>query len=372
MTVDVECIVVGAGIVGLAVARALAQQGKEVLIVESAEQFGSGISSRNSEVIHAGLYYPPNSLKAKLCLRGKFLLYEFCETHHVPHQRIGKLLVATNSFEVEHLMAIKHNAEVCGVNDLVLMQRSEIAELEPELECELAVFSPSTGIVDSHGLMLALLSDAENAQAQLVLKTPLKKVDIKGTKCFVCYFDDEAQTQLSCSNLINASGLYATELAKQFSGLPAQHIPEAYYFSKGRYFSYSGKSSFKHLVYPMPTKDTLGVHLTLDLGGQVKFGPDVVRVDREDYDVEADQAEVFYKAVRRYWPSLKDGTLQPAYAGLRPKLSGPNQNAIDFIISTEKEHGVLGLVNLFGIESPGLTSAMAIAEEVSSTLIKNE
>lgn len=367
-TIDIEYLVVGAGVVGLAVARALAQQGKEVLIVESCDRFGSGISSRNSEVIHAGLYYPPNSLKAELCLKGKALLYEFCEAHHVPYQRLGKLLVATDALEINQLMAIKANAEQCGVHDLSLLQSAEVKAIEPELNCQLAILSPSTGIVDSHALMLALLGEAENAGAQLVLNTPLKHVDIKGPQHFICHFDDEAQTQLHCANLINASGLYATELAKQFKGLDSQHIPEAYYYCKGRYFSYSGKAPFKHLIYPMPNKDGLGVHLTLDLGGQIKFGPDVVWVEQENYDVEIAQADSFYQAVRRYWPSLKDGTLQPAYAGIRPKLSGANQTAADFMISTEAQHGVAGLVNLFGIESPGLTAAMAIAEVVASTI----
>lgn len=366
--VDIECIVVGAGVVGLAIARALAQQGKEVLIVEAEARFGAGISSRNSEVIHAGLYYPPNSLKAKLCLRGKALLYDFCETRHVPYQRLGKLLVATDKDEIEHLMTIKDNAEQCGVTDLVLLQDSEITALEPELKAELALLSPSTGIVDSHGLMLALLAEAEHARARLVLNTPLKQVIIQGPQHFICYFDDEAQTQLSCANLINASGLYATELAKQFSGLNQQSIPEAHYYCKGRYFSYSGKAPFKHLIYPMPSKDGLGIHLTLDLGGQIKFGPDVHWQNQESYDVEATEAAVFYQAVRRYWPSLKDGTLQPAYAGIRPKLSGAGQTAADFIISTESTHAIRGLVNLFGIESPGLTAALAIAEEVADKL----
>ncbi|MDO5667499.1 MAG: NAD(P)/FAD-dependent oxidoreductase [Alcaligenaceae bacterium] len=364
--VDVECIVVGAGVVGLAVARALAQQGKEVLIVESAALFGSGISSRNSEVIHAGLYYAPNSLKAKLCIRGKDLIYDFCEQHHVPYQRLGKLLVATNESEIAQLMAIKHNAEQCGVDDLTILQSAEVKTLEPELHCHLALLSPSTGIVDSHGLMLALLGEAENAGAQLVLNTPLKQVMIRGANDFICYFNDSEQTSLSCANLINASGLHATELAKQFIGLDEKHIPQAYYYCKGRYFSYSGKSPFKHLIYPMPNQDGLGVHLTLDLGGQIKFGPDVVWVEDENYDVASDQAESFYQAIRHYWPSLKSGTLQAAYAGIRPKLSGANQAAADFIISTEAQHGISGLVNLFGIESPGLTAAMAIADEVKN------
>lgn len=367
-TFDIECIVVGAGVVGLAVACALAKQGKEVLIVESASLFGSGISSRNSEVIHAGLYYPPSSLKAKLCLRGKELLYEFCDEHHVPYQRTGKLLVATDNAEIKQLMAIKDNAEKCGVDDLTLLQGAEIQAIEPGLDCQMAILSPSTGIVDSHALMLALLGEAENANAQLALNTTLKQVDIKDPQHFLCYFDDDAQTQLSCAYLINASGLHATELAKQFDGLDKKHIPQAYYYCKGRYFSYSGKSPFKHLIYPMPNKDGLGIHLTLDLGGQIKFGPDVAWVEQENYDVEVEHAESFYQAVRRYWPSLKDGTLQPAYAGIRPKLSGAEQKAADFVISTEAQHGVAGLVNLFGIESPGLTAAMAIAEEVAKKL----
>ena len=365
---DVECIVVGAGVVGLATARALAQQGKEVLIVESAAMFGSGISSRNSEVIHAGLYYPVNSLKAKLCLRGKELLYDFCEQHHVPHQRLGKLLLAHDESEVAQLMTIKHKAEQCGVNDLTLLQAEEVSALEPELYCRQALLSPSTGIVDSHALTLALLGQAENAGAQLVLNSPLKKVKIKGPQHFLCYFDDTEQSVLSCSYLINASGLYATELSKNIDGLDEQHIPQAYYYCKGNYFSYSGKSPFNHLIYPMPNSDGLGIHLTLDLAGQIKFGPDVVWLEQEDYAVENNQIENFYEAVRRYWPSLKNGTLHAAYTGIRPKLSGPNQTAADFMISSESQHGVAGLLNLFGIESPGLTAALAIAEEVTQKI----
>ena len=366
--VDIECVIIGAGVIGLAIARTLAQQGKEVLIVESESSFGSGISSRNSEVIHAGLYYPVDSLKAKLCLRGKVLLYDYCQQQHIPHQRLGKLLVATDNTESAQLMAIKDNAEQCGINDLSILSAEEVKQLEPELNCQLALLSPSTGIVDSHALMLSLLGEAEQAGAQLVLNTPLKGVDIKGPNHFKCYFDDADQSVISCAYLVNASGLHATELAKAIRGLDAQHIPEAYYYCKGRYFAYTGKSPFKHLIYPMPTRAGLGVHLTLDLAGQIKFGPDVTWVQEENYDVEQEQVDSFYKAVRRYWPSLKNNTLHPAYAGIRPKLSGPHQQAADFVISSKAEHGVAGLLNLFGIESPGLTAALAIADEVAQQL----
>lgn len=365
---DVEYIVVGAGVVGLAIARALAKQNKEVLIVESESQFGTGISARNSEVIHAGIYYPVNSLKAKLCLRGKALLYHYCEQNHIAFQRLGKLLVATDEFEIPRLMALKNNAEQCGVGDLTLLNTTEASALEPELNCTMALLSPSTGIVDSHALMLSLLGDAENCGAQLVFNTSLASVNIRGPNHFVCHFDDDNKSVLSCSHLINASGLYATELAKCFNGLAKEHIPQSYYYCQGRYFSYSGKSPFKHLIYPMPNNDGLGVHLTLDLGGQVKLGPDVYWSDKENYEIKEDQTESFYKAAKRYWPSLKNDTLQTAYVGIRPKLSGPNQQTTDFVISTESTHGVAGLVNLFGIESPGLTAALAIAEEVTHNL----
>ncbi len=367
-SVDVECLVIGAGVVGLAIARALAQQGKEVLIIEAESSFGSGISSRNSEVIHAGLYYPANSFKAKLCIRGKSLLYNYCESYHVAYQRLGKLLVATEESETAQLISIKHNAEQCGINDLKILSALEAKALEPELHCELALLSPSTGIVDSHALMLSLLGDAERAGAQLVLNTPLKKVNIKGPNHFECYFDDKEQSVISSANLINASGLYATELAKNITGLDQQHIPDAYYYCKGSYFSYSGKSPFQHLIYPMPNRAGLGVHLTLDLGGQIKFGPDVTWLDKESYDVNDESVKNFYNAVRRYWPTLKNDTLHPAYAGIRPKLSGPFQVAADFVISSKLQHGVAGLLNLFGIESPGLTAALAIAEEVTQQL----
>lgn len=368
LALDVEYIVVGAGVVGLAIARALAKQNKEVLIVESESQFGTGISARNSEVIHAGIYYPVNSLKAKLCLRGKALLYHYCEQNHIAFQRLGKLLVATDEFEIPRLMALKNNAEQCGVGDLTLLNTTEASALEPELNCTMALLSPSTGIVDSHALMLSLLGDAENCGAQLVFNTSLASVNIRGPNHFVCHFDDDNKSVLSCSHLINASGLYATELAKCFNGLAKEHIPQAYYYCQGRYFSYSGKSPFKHLIYPMPNNDGLGVHLTLDLGGQVKLGPDVYWSDKENYEIKEDQTESFYKAAKRYWPSLKNDTLQTAYVGIRPKLSGPNQQTTDFVISTESTHGVAGLVNLFGIESPGLTAALAIAEEVTHNL----
>lgn len=367
-SVDVEYIVVGAGVVGLAIARSLAKQGKEVLIVEAEPLFGSGISSRNSEVIHAGLYYPVDSLKAKLCLRGKELLYDYCEQQHIAHQRLGKLLVATDESEIAQLMTIKKNAEQCGVNDLKILSPGEVIALEPQLSCQLALLSPSTGIVDSHALMFSLLGEAELAGAQLVLNTALKKAELKGPNHFICYFDDSDQSIISCAYLINASGLHATDLAKNFAGLDQRYIPEAYYYCKGNYFSYSGKSPFKHLIYPMPNSAGLGVHLTLDLGGQIKFGPDVSWIDEENYDVDNELAKSFYKAVRHYWPSLKNDTLHAAYAGIRPKLSGPHQAAADFVISSKSQHGISGLLNLFGIESPGLTAALAIAEKVADEL----
>lgn len=365
---DIECVVVGAGAVGLAIARELALDGLEVLVVEQADAIGTGTSSRNSEVIHAGIYYPAGSLKAQLCVQGKHLLYEYCLTRGVAHSRLGKLIVATSEQEKAALSSIIDKAKVNGVSDLQWLDKQEAETLEPALRCTAALLSPSTGIVDSHGLMLAYQGDAERAGAQCVFHSPLMKARAIDSGGFEVFFGGEEPMTLSCKMLVNTAGLTAPLLARKFEGLDAAHIPKAY-LCKGSYFSLQGKAPFKHLIYPVPQQAGLGVHLTLDLGGQAKFGPDTQWVESEDYDLDASRGDGFYEAVRRYWPCLKDGALQPSYAGIRPKISGPGEPSADFMISDASHHGKPGLVNLFGIESPGLTASLAIAQRVKAVLL---
>jgi L-2-hydroxyglutarate oxidase LhgO len=360
---EVDVVVVGAGVVGLAVARALGQAGREVIILEAAEAIGTGISSRNSEVIHAGIYYPKDSLMARFCVAGRHALYAFCADHGVPHKRCGKLIVATNEAEAGKLASIEDRARANGVDDLRFRSAAEARALEPALACTGALLSPSTGIVDSHHFMLALLGDAEAAGASLALNAPLVggrasderiELDIGG----------QAPLTLACRLLVNAAGLEAPVVAANIAGLPHEAVPPRY-FAKGNYFTLSARSPFSHLIYPVPEPGGLGVHLTLDLGGQAKFGPDVEWVETIDYNVDPARAERFYKAIRRYWPDLPDGSLQPGYAGIRPKIVPPAIAAQDFVVQTPREHGVAGLINLFGIESPGLTSALALADHVA-------
>ncbi|KAF2394383.1 NAD(P)/FAD-dependent oxidoreductase [Pseudomonas frederiksbergensis] len=362
MSVDIECVVIGAGVVGLAVARALALSGREVIVVEAGEGIGVGISSRNSEVIHAGIYYPSGSLKARLCVEGKQRLYAFCDERGVEYQRLGKLIVATDEDQRAALQRLMAQGLSNGVDDLQWLDAAEARALEPELSCVAALWSPSTGIVDSHGLMLALQGDAEAAGASVAFHTPLL-----AARCIEQGFELQMggvqPMTLSCRELINSAGLSAPEVASRISGLPHQYVPEAR-LCKGSYFSFSGRAPFRHLVYPAPESAGLGVHMTLDLGGQARFGPDVEWVDHIDYRVDPRRADGFYQAIRRYWPGLPDDSLQPAYSGIRPKITGPTEPAADFIISGPTQHGAPGLVNLFGIESPGLTSCLALAERV--------
>lgn len=361
MTERVDCVVVGAGVVGLAVARALALQGREVLVLEAAEAIGTGASSRNSEVIHAGLYYPAGSLKARLCVQGRDLLYAYCAERAVAHQRCGKLLVATAQAQHGALRGIAAQARANGVHDLQWLDAAAAQALEPALACTAALLSPSTGIVDSHALMLALQGDLEHAGGLVALRTPLVHAHCAPGAMDLRVADG---TQLRARTLVNAAGLQAPALARCFDGIDARHLPTAYY-AKGNYFALSGKAPFSRLVYPVPEAAGLGVHLTLDLGGQAKFGPDVQWVENPcDLQVDAARAPAFAAAVRRYWPGLPEGALQPGYAGMRAKISGPGALAADFVIQDAATHGVPGLVQLFGIESPGLTSALAIAQYV--------
>jgi len=368
MSKDIDCIVVGAGVVGLAIGRALAMSGREVMIVEAAEGIGTGTSARNSEVIHAGIYYPKGSLKARLCVKGKQMLYAYCKERGVGHQQLGKLIVATSESENAMLAQIRQKAHDNGVTDLEMLTAAQAQSLEPALSCTAALISPSTGIVDSHGLMLAYQGDAEHAGAQCVFHTPLVKGRALPEGGFELAFGGPDAMTLTCNVLINASGLHAPTLARQIEGIPANSIPPEY-LCKGSYFTLQGRAPFTRLIYPVPQHAGLGVHLTLDLGGQAKFGPDTEWITEENYDIDPRRGDSFYDAVRTYWPELKDGALQPGYTGIRPKISSPTEPAADFMIAGPATHGVCGLVNLFGIESPGLTSSLAIAEETLARLV---
>ena len=365
----VDAVVIGAGVVGLAVARALALSskfaGKELLVLEAANAIGTGTSSRNSEVIHAGVYYPQGSLKAELCVQGKAMLYDYCAERGIGHKRCGKLIVATTQAQVAQLQGIISKAAANGVNDLVLLTREQARELEPQLECVAAVHSPSTGIIDSHALMLSLQGDFENAGGLTVLNSPVASVFINSDAIKIVMQDG---TEIYTKTLVNAAGLSAPSIAQSMQGLDAKFVPQAYY-AKGNYFTLSGKSPFTRLIYPVPEAAGLGVHLTLDLGGQAKFGPDVQWVESaDDLIVNPARGDAFYAEVRKYWPQLQDGALIAGYAGMRPKISAPNEVAADFLIQEPKDHGIPGLVNLFGIESPGLTSSLAIGARVAQLL----
>jgi L-2-hydroxyglutarate oxidase LhgO len=359
---SVDCIVIGAGAVGLAIARALALDGREVVVLEAADAVGTGISSRNSEVIHAGIYYPQGSLKSRLCVRGRHLLYAYCEAHGVPHRRCGKLIVATDGAQATELEGIATAAARNGVDDLRALSATEAVRLEPELRCTAALHSPSTGIIDSHQYMLALQGDAEAAGAAVALRSPVARLARERDGVAVM-LEGEATASLATRWLINSAGLDAPSVAGCIEAFPAAHVPRAYY-AKGSYFSLAGRSPFSRLVYPVPEPGGLGTHLTLDIAGQARFGPDVEWVPAPDYVVDPQRGERFYAAIRRYWPALRDAALVPAYAGIRPKISGPDEPAADFRIEGPATHGVPGVINLFGIESPGLTASLAIAEEV--------
>ncbi|WP_449413327.1 NAD(P)/FAD-dependent oxidoreductase [Pandoraea soli] len=364
----VDCVVIGAGIVGLAVARAMAMAGREVIILESERAIGTGTSSRNSEVIHGGIYYPPGSLKATLCVEGKHRLYAFCASHGVAHRRCGKLIVATNDRQVGELEAIAANARASGVDDMQWLTADEVAQREPALHTFGALLSPSTGIVDSHGLMLALQGDAQSAGAMLAFDARVVGARVGGAEGIELDVDTAGVTSTLCASIvINSAGLHAVDVARTFVGLAPEYLPPRYY-AKGSYFTCAQRAPFSHLIYPVPEPGGLGVHLTLDLAGQARFGPNVAWVDEIDYTVNAADGDGFYAAVRRYWPTLADGALQPGYAGIRPKISAPGEPAADFRIDGPAVHGVAGLVNLFGIESPGLTASLAIAEAVRAAL----
>ena len=372
----VDSIVIGAGVVGLALARQLAMAGDEVIVLEAADIIGSGTSSRNSEVIHAGIYYAKDSLKARFCVSGKAKLYEYCAAHGVDHRNCGKLIVATSAEELEILDGIKTKAAANGVDDLYEISAEEAMAQEPALSCTGALVSPSTGIIDSHGLMLAYQGDAEDHGAVIAFNSRAIGGRVLADGIAIRVADGAgSEMELACTRLINAAGLYAQPLARTIDGLDPATVPSLYY-CKGNYFSLAGKQPFSQLIYPVPASASLGVHLTVDLGGQARFGPDQQWLDGEvedlyqpiDYVVEPNRGAVFYEAVRRYYPALPDDSLQPAYSGMRPKLQRPGGGVEDFLIQGPNSHGVAGLINLYGIESPGLTSSLAIAEHVGALL----
>jgi L-2-hydroxyglutarate oxidase LhgO len=361
---SIDCAVVGAGAIGLAVARALALAGREVVILEAEDAIGTHTSSRNSEVIHAGIYYPMDSLKARSCVEGNRRLYEYCVRHGIPHARCGKLIVATDEAQLSGLEAIRHKAYANGVTDVVWMTHEQALALEPELRCAAGLYSPSTGVIDSHALMLGYLGDAEANGAMLALNSPLQRAFVRngGIELHV-----RGSEPVLARHLVNSAGLTASGVALRIEGYPAMHAPRELY-AKGNYYSLGRRSPFSRLIYPVPEPGGLGVHVTIDLAGQARFGPDVEWVDRIGYEVDPRRAERFYAAIRRYWPGLPDGALAPGYCGIRPKLSGPGEPAADFVIQGPADHGVPGLVHLFGIESPGLTASLALADHVAAVL----
>jgi L-2-hydroxyglutarate oxidase LhgO len=363
----VDAVVIGAGVIGLACARALAQRGIETLILERHESFGTEISSRNSEVIHAGLYYPTGSLKARLCLKGNQSLYAYCVARSIAHRRCGKLIVATSSAQEEQLDALYAKAQANGIADFKRLSAEQANALEAELYCTAALLSPSTGIVDSHALMLALLADAEQGGAILALRSPFVRAHAESDG-IVLEVGGAESMQLKAHRVINAAGLSAQHVASRIDGFPSGLVPPTYY-AKGNYYSLLGRTPFSRLIYPLPEPGGLGVHLTLDLAGQARFGPDVEWISALNYDVDPARAERFYSEVRRYWPGLQEASLVPAYAGIRPKIVGPGEDAADFLFQGPAEHGVPGLLNLFGFESPGLTSCLEIAEEAVARVI---
>ncbi|MDZ5457278.1 NAD(P)/FAD-dependent oxidoreductase [Azohydromonas lata] len=370
---SVDTVVIGAGVVGLAVARELAQRGREVLILEGATAIGTGTSSRNSEVLHAGLYYPSGSLKALLCVRGRERLYAYCAEHGIGHRRCGKLIAATDDAQLGALRALQAQALANGVDDVQWLSAAQARALEPQVHALAALLSPSTGIVDSHALMLSLLGDAEAAGAMLALASPVLSARV-GEGGIELQVGGEQPMTLLARRVVNAAGHGAPALAARIDGLAPQHVPRAW-ACKGHYFSLRGRSPFSRLVYPMHNSAGLGVHLTLDLGGQARFGPDTEWLDNADpatFDYRVDESRIpaFETAIRHYWPALPDGALTPAYTGIRPKISGPGQPAADFRIDAAAQHGVPGLVNLFGIESPGLTACLALAEHAAEQLEK--
>lgn len=361
----IQTVVIGAGVVGLAVGRALARAGQEVVVLEAGDRFGEGISSRNSEVIHAGIYYPEGSLKARLCVQGRRQLYDYCQRRNIRHRKCGKWIVAVNDSQAEKLEQIRSGAAANGVA-LQLVEGRAVTSAIPALTASAGLWSSETGVIDSYGLMLSLLAELEDAGGQLVLRSPVTHVVSSGSGHRLTVAGD-APCVVEADTVVNAAGLGAVPLAHKWAGLPESQRPQQW-FARGVYFSYSGRHPFSSLIYPVPEPGGLGVHLTLDLAGQARFGPDVEWIDAEDYTVDPGRVQRFIAGIRQWWPALDEHRLQPAYAGIRPKLKGPDGGFFDFRIDGPEDHGLEGLVNLFGIESPGLTSSLAIADLVCAKL----
>lgn len=368
MTTDIQTVIIGAGVVGLACARALAKAGREVLIIERHDAIGTETSARNSEVIHAGIYYPQNSLKARFCVAGRDMLYRYCAENGIDHKRTGKLIVATHDDQIPALRDVEKRAQENGVHDLVWLDGHDAIAREPALNCVAALESPSTGIVDSHQLMVTLLGEAEANGATLALNTDVVAAKFEnGIFAIETRDRDGQEMSLTCAELLIAGGLHSQTLAHNFTGLPEQSIPPQHY-ARGCYFTLSGKAPFSTLIYPAPEQAGLGIHLTLDLGGQARFGPDVTWVEEPNYDVPEEKRAGFAAAIRKYYPALDENALQTGYAGVRPKIQAPGEAARDFLISDREAHGIDGLVILYGIESPGLTACLAIADHVENVL----
>jgi L-2-hydroxyglutarate oxidase LhgO len=361
-----QVLVVGAGVIGLAVARAAALKGHDVIIAESEGQIGTGTSSRNSEVIHAGIYYPTGSVRALHCVRGRRMLYDYCRSHGIPHRKYGKLIVATQPAEIKKIEALHALATANGVENLRFMEGDEARRLEPSLACIAAMLSPETGIVDSHSYMLALQGDLEDRGGSIAFKTPVERI-ARSAEGWEVHFGGSEPGTLVAGAVINAAGLGAQKLARVTEGYPPDRVPRLV-LAKGNYFQYAGRPVFSRLIYPAPVEGGLGTHVTLDLAGRMRFGPDVEWIDKISYEVDATRADKFYASIRTYWPALPDHSLMPDYCGIRPKLTGPGEPAADFLVETPARHGLPRLVHLFGIESPGLTCALSLADEVVAAL----
>lgn len=361
-----QVLVIGAGVVGLAIAREAARAGHDVIVAEAESHIGSGTSSRNSEVIHAGIYYPTGSARERHCARSRRMLYEFCASHGVPHRKVGKFVVAGRVEDIPTLEKLYAQATRNSVENLRMLDGPEAVRMEPALACVAAFHSPETGIIDSHRYMLALQGDLEDAGGVLALNTPVERL-VRTPEGWEIRFGGTESGSLVVDAVVNSAGHGAQKLARATEGYPAERVPRLV-LAKGNYFSYGGRPVFSRLIYPVPVPGGLGIHVTLDLAGRMRFGPDVQWVDRYDYNVDPARAASFYPAIRTYWPGLPDGTLVPDYSGIRPKLTGPGEPAADFMIDTPADHGVARLVHLFGIESPGLTASLSIAEEVVAKL----
>jgi L-2-hydroxyglutarate oxidase LhgO len=362
---SMQVLVVGAGVVGLAVARAAALAGADVIVAEAACAIGTGISSRNSEVVHSGIYYPTGSARARLCAPSRRRLYDFCASHGVPHRKCGKLIVAAHQAELPRLAAIHAQGRANSVEGLELIDGVAARRLEPALSCAAALCSPETGIIDSHSFMTALRGDLEDRGGNIAFNTRIERL-VPAANGWLVGMAGEPQS-IHFDAVVNAAGLGAQRLGGATEGYPAARVPRLV-LVKGNYFGFAGRPVFSRLVYPVPVPGGLGVHVTLDLAGRMRFGPDTEWIDKENYDVDAGRAAAFYRSIRDYWPDLPDGSLLPDYAGIRPKITGPGEPAADFMIVAPKDHGLPGLVHLFGIESPGLTCALSLAEEVVSYL----